>query len=94
MKTIPLRERFATGLRAMGYEEAPATTHYRVFKKDGEPTFYLGRSGALRYSRTHRVTDTVVADPWVRERILGQDAVPTHEHYGKLYRNGVPELPG
>lgn len=90
MKTITLQERFATGLRALGFAEGKSTAHYRVFAKDGAPTYYLGKSGALRRSRTHRVGDAHVAHAKVRDLIL--TGVPTHVHRGTFYRDGVPEL--
>lgn len=89
MKPLPLQDRFAAGLC---YEESKPTTHYRVFKKPGQTTFYLGKSGALRYSGTHKVTQAFAAGPWMREQLLNQPGVPTHTHHGKLYRNGVPEV--
>lgn len=65
----------AHGLQLLGFTEQKPTTHYRVFRSSttntsNEWTYaYVGAAGALRFNRTGKVSQTVVA-PRLRARAL------------------------
>ena len=76
MATPTIAQRLAAGLLKYGAEEIKPTTHYRVFRVPGKTrTYYVGKAGALRTSRTGRVTYTANCSDQLRAVLLGDEAV-------------------
>lgn len=66
-----LQDTLIDGLKTLGMKEIKhTTTKYRAFKKDGWGTYFVGKAGALRVSRTGKVTDSVPVSPSFRKQIL------------------------
>src|SRR5215467_3478281 len=76
MKTMPLQQRYAIGLKALGYEEMKPTTRYRVFHNapgnGGKPGHYvfIGEAGAVRYNFSGKVSNTTAASQRFKDHIL------------------------
>lgn len=80
-----LCERFCAGLVNLGFVEVKKTTHYRVFEvtdlartsiKTEAKKVFVGKSGALRGSRTGRVVGTFVYHDVIRDRVLAAADTP------------------
>jgi hypothetical protein len=76
---LTIEQRLCAGLRKLGLVEGKPTTHYRVFLptdtsrvnfKTGAAKIFVGRSGALRGSRSGKVSDTFSYNDTVKERVL------------------------
>jgi hypothetical protein len=61
-----LQTKFADALKSLGFIEQKRTVRYRVFRGHHtylnggtqiDRSYYLGKSGALRWSGVHKVTD-------------------------------------
>jgi hypothetical protein len=66
-----IADQLVAGLIAKGWVEGKKTTHYRRFQHTGLATHvFVGTAGALRVSRTGKVTQTGVANPNFREAVL------------------------
>jgi len=71
MPKISLQDTLVKGLQILGMKEIKhTTTKYRVFKKDGWGTYFVGKAGALRVSRTGNVTDSIPVLPTFRKQVL------------------------
>lgn len=87
MRTVNLEQRFAAGLLAFGFTEGKRLARFRVFTKPDNPTFYVGKAGSLRLSKSHKVTDSMAVSDKLRDALLSHPAVPTHQHRGFLLRD-------
>jgi hypothetical protein len=75
---MTLRERYIVGLKAMGYKEAPTSSKKYVVLGDAERGFYfLGKSGAVRYSHTNAVSGSVPVFESTKRRILAKVMPPS-----------------
>ena len=93
--SLTLQKRYAIALLSLGFVEQKPTARYRVFRGyhaslNGatpiERSYYLGKSGALRWSGTHRVGDCRPCSSKTAERLLNLPAVPNKETKGFLIR--------
>jgi hypothetical protein len=74
-----LQTRYAAALLALGFAEQKPTAHFRVFRGYSaalngatpiDRSYYLGKSGALRWSDKHKVTQARPCSPKTGERLL------------------------
>ena len=82
MKSIPLSQRYIGGLTALGYTELKPTAHFRVFHKSSL-WVYIGVSGAVRYNRSGKVSNTRATSQGFKDSLLAANPGPTHTHYGR-----------
>jgi hypothetical protein len=71
--TTTLRDRYALGLSAFGYqrEETASKKYWLYVKRGASPTyFWLGKAGAVRYSSIRRIDTSVAATDKTRATIL------------------------
>ncbi len=68
-----IADRLSSGLQARGFKHTKNTANYHVFTGEflGKPIwFYVGKNGALRYSRSGKVSQTAVVADKVRDKFL------------------------
>ena len=93
--SLTLQTRYAIALTSLGFIEQKPTIRYRVFRGHHaslngatpiERNYYLGKSGALRWSGEHKVTTSIPCLPRTSERLLSLPAVPNKETRDFLIR--------
>ncbi len=70
-----IAERLVAGLEMKGFRPGKQTVNYQVFTGEflGRPIwFFVGKNGALRYSRTGKVSQTGVCADNVRDKFLSE----------------------
>jgi len=68
---MTIQSQLIDGLITLGWIEGRPTTHYRAFSHATQRgTMYVGRSGALRFSITNKVTHCQPVGPKYREKVL------------------------
>lgn len=66
-----LQDTLIDGLKTLGAKEIKhSSTKYRAFQKEGWGTYFVGRAGALRVSRTGKMTDSTPVLPSFRKQVL------------------------
>jgi hypothetical protein len=77
-----LRDRYALGLSTNGYQrEVTASKKYWLYHKagNGASYFWLGKSGAVRYSAINRIDTSIALSDAGREKLLARaDAASTN----------------
>lgn len=87
MPALNLSERFIMALKIRGYVEQPALTRYqRFFDAENNITYFVGRNGALRYSRRGVFKTSTPATEKFKQHLLDDERVPTHRIRGVLTR--------
>jgi len=77
-----LQQRYTTYLMQQGYEVVPSRSVRKVCLKKAGLTYYLGKGGSIRLSRTGKVTDSYDVSERMKPRLIAweESNIRNHAH--------------